>query len=160
MSCFSCINPHRKDIKIDIEHAPRSSSRYSSGYSGGAENGKGQGADEGARSFTFRELAAATRNFREINLIGEGGFGRVYKGRLETGEIVAVKQLNQDGLQGHQEFIVEVLMLSLLHHSNLVTLIGYCTSGDQRLLVYEYMPMGSLEDHLFDLEPDKEPLRL
>ena len=158
MSCFSCINPHRKDIKIDIEHAPRSSSRYSSGYSGGAENGKGQGADEGARSFTFRELAAATRNFREINLIGEGGFGRVYKGRLETGEIVAVKQLNQDGLQGHQEFIVEVLMLSLLHHSNLVTLIGYCTSGDQRLLVYEYMPMGSLEDHLFDLEPDKEPL--
>ncbi|KAJ6392421.1 hypothetical protein OIU77_026227 [Salix suchowensis] len=158
MSCFSCINPHRKDIKIDIEHAPRSSSRYSSGYSGGAENGKGQSADEGARSFTFRELAAATRNFREINLIGEGGFGRVYKGRLETGEIVAVKQLNQDGLQGHQEFIVEVLMLSLLHHSNLVTLIGYCTSGDQRLLVYEYMPMGSLEDHLFDLEPDKEPL--
>jgi serine/threonine protein kinase len=60
-----------------------------------------------------------------------------------------VKQLNQDGLQGDQEFIVEVLMLSLLHHSNLVTLIGYCTSGDQRLLVYEYMPMGSLEDHLF-----------
>ncbi|KAL9395384.1 hypothetical protein Peur_009637 [Populus x canadensis] len=158
MSCFSCINPHRKDIKIDIEHAPRSSSRYSSGYTGAADNGKGQGAEEGARSFTFRELAAATRNFREINLIGEGGFGRVYKGRLETGEIVAVKQLNQDGLQGHQEFIVEVLMLSLLHHSNLVTLIGYCTSGDQRLLVYEYMPMGSLEDHLFDLEPDKEPL--
>lgn len=158
MSCFSCINPHRKDIKIDIEHAPRSSSRYSSGYTGDADNGKGQGAEEGARSFTFRDLAAATRNFREINLIGEGGFGRVYKGRLETGEIVAVKQLNQDGLQGHQEFIVEVLMLSLLHHSNLVTLIGYCTSGDQRLLVYEYMPMGSLEDHLFDLEPDKEPL--
>ncbi|KAJ6938197.1 hypothetical protein NC651_004801 [Populus alba x Populus x berolinensis] len=134
MSCFSCINPHRKDIKIDIEHAPRSSSRYSSGYTGDADNGKGQGAEEGARSFTFRDLAAATRNFREINLIGEGGFGRVYKGRLETGEIVAVKQLNQDGLQGHQEFIVEVLMLSLLHHSNLVTLIGYCTSGDQRLL--------------------------
>ena len=60
-----------------------------------------------------------------------------------------MKQLNQDGLQGDQEFIVEVLMLSLLHHSNLVTLAGYCTSGDQRLLVYEYMPMGSLEDHLF-----------
>lgn len=65
------------------------------------------------------------------------------------GQIVAVKQLNRDGLQGFQEFIVEVLMLSLLHHPNLVTLIGYCTDGDQRLLVYEYMPMGSLEDHLF-----------
>lgn len=64
-------------------------------------------------------------------------------------QIVAVKQLNHDGVQGFQEFIVEVLMLSLLHHPNLVTLIGYCTSGDQRLLVYEYMPMGSLENHLF-----------
>jgi serine/threonine protein kinase len=64
-------------------------------------------------------------------------------------QVVAIKQLNQDGHQGFQEFIVEVLMLSLLHHSNLVTLIGYCTDGDQRLLVYEYMPMGSLEDHLY-----------
>ncbi|CAH8357523.1 unnamed protein product [Eruca vesicaria subsp. sativa] len=57
--------------------------------------------------------------------------------------------MNPDGLQGNREFIVEVFMLSLFHDSNLVTLIGYCTSGDQRLLVYEYMPMGSLEDHLF-----------
>lgn len=64
-------------------------------------------------------------------------------------QLVAIKQLNHEGLQGHQEFTVEVLMLSLLHHDNLVTLIGYCTSGDQRLLVYEYMPMGSLEDHLY-----------
>ncbi|KAL9395216.1 hypothetical protein Peur_014501 [Populus x canadensis] len=165
MRCFSCIKPNRNDIKIDTEHAPRSSSRCSYGSSGTQnarfnvnEHGKNQSPEDGARSFTFRELAAATRNFREVNLIGEGGFGRVYKGRLETGELVAVKQLNQDGLQGDQEFIVEVLMLSLLHHSNLVTLTGYCTSGDQRLLVYEYMPMGSLEDHLFDLEPGKEPL--
>ncbi|XP_020535444.2 probable serine/threonine-protein kinase PBL21 [Jatropha curcas] len=122
------------------------------------DNGNKAADTSGARSFTFRELASATSNFREINLVGEGGFGRVYKGRLESGEIVAVKQLNHDGVQGFQEFIVEVLMLSLLHHPNLVTLIGYCTAGDQRLLVYEYMPMGSLEDHLFDLEPDKEPL--
>lgn len=64
-------------------------------------------------------------------------------------QVVAIKQLNHDGLQGFQEFIVEVLMLSLLHHCNLVTLIGYCTDGDQRLLVYEYMSMGSLENHLF-----------
>jgi serine/threonine protein kinase len=64
-------------------------------------------------------------------------------------QLVAVKQLSHDGRQGFQEFVTEVLMLSLLHHSNLVKLIGYCTDGDQRLLVYEYMPMGSLEDHLF-----------
>ncbi|CAN1127632.1 Probable serine/threonine-protein kinase PBL21 [Linum perenne] len=61
-------------------------------------------------------------------------------------------------MQGNQEFIVEVLMLSLLHHPNLVTLTGYCTAGEQRLLVYEYMPMGCLETHLFDVNPDKEPL--
>ncbi|KAL6971333.1 Serine/threonine-protein kinase pbl27 [Sarracenia purpurea var. burkii] len=102
-----------------------------------------------AHTFTFRELAAATKNFRPECLLGEGGFGRVYKGHLEsTGQVVAVKQLDRNGLQGNREFLVEVLMLSLLHHSNLVNLIGYCADGDQRLLVYEFMPLGSLEDHL------------
>ncbi|KAL2530733.1 Protein kinase superfamily protein [Forsythia ovata] len=112
-----------------------------------------------AQTFTFRELASATQNFRPECLLGEGGFGHVYKGRLEsTGQVVAVKQLDRNGLQGNREFLVEVLMLSLLHHPNLVNLIGYCADGDQRLLVYEYMPLGSLEDHLHDLPPEKEPL--
>jgi len=111
-----------------------------------------------AQTFTFRQLAAATKNFRDECFIGEGGFGRVYKGRLDMGQVVAIKQLNRDGNQGNKEFLVEVLMLSLLHHQNLVNLVGYCADGDQRLLVYEYMPLGSLEDHLHDLPPDKEPL--
>ncbi|XP_074292309.1 serine/threonine-protein kinase PBL27 [Silene latifolia] len=112
-----------------------------------------------AQTFTFRELATATKNFRPESLLGEGGFGRVYKGRLEsTGQVVAVKQLDRNGLQGNREFLVEVLMLSLLHHQNLVNLIGYCADGDQRLLVYEYMPLGSLEDHLHDIPPGKEAL--
>ncbi|XP_043712533.1 probable serine/threonine-protein kinase PBL7 [Telopea speciosissima] len=112
-----------------------------------------------AQTLTFRELAAATKNFREDCLVGEGGFGRVYKGRLEsTNQVVAIKQLDRSGLQGNREFLVEVLMLSLLHHPNLVNLIGYCAEGDQRLLVYEYMPLGSLEDHLHDLPPDKKQL--
>ncbi|KAF6144733.1 hypothetical protein GIB67_017752 [Kingdonia uniflora] len=89
-----------------------------------------------AQIFKFRELAAATKNFKAESLEGEGGFGRVYK-------VVAVKQLDRNGLQGNREFIVEVLMLSLLHNENLVNLIGYCADGDQRILVYECMPFGS-----------------
>jgi len=65
-----------------------------------------------------------------------------------TWQVVAVKQLDLNGHQGNREFLVEVLMLNLLHHPNLVNLFGYCIDGDQRLLVYEYMPLGSLEDHL------------
>lgn len=63
-------------------------------------------------------------------------------------QVVAVKQLDKAGFQGEKEFLVEVLMLSLMCHPNLVKLIGYCAEEDQRLLVYEYMPRGSLEDHL------------
>ncbi|KAE8709351.1 Serine/threonine-protein kinase [Hibiscus syriacus] len=112
-----------------------------------------------AQIFSFRELAMATKNFRRECLLGEGGFGRVYKGKLEkTGQVVAVKQLDRNGIQGNREFLIEVLMLSFLHHPNLVNLIGYCADGDQRLLVYEYMPLGSLEDHLLDIRPHRKPL--
>ncbi|KAA8529462.1 hypothetical protein F0562_033739 [Nyssa sinensis] len=72
--------------------------------------------------------------------------------------IVAIKQLDRNGLQGNREFLVEVLMLSLLHHPNLVNLIGYCADGDQRLLAYDYMPLGSLEDHLHYISPGKKQL--
>ncbi|RWR85094.1 Protein kinase domain-containing protein [Cinnamomum micranthum f. kanehirae] len=112
-----------------------------------------------ARTFTFQDLAAATNNFKNESLLGEGGFGRVYKGSLEnTNQVVAVKQLDRNGMQGSREFLCEVLMLSLLHHPNLVNLIGYCSDGDQRILVYEYMSSGSLEDHLLELPQDKKPL--
>ncbi|KAG0446948.1 hypothetical protein HPP92_028588 [Vanilla planifolia] len=96
---------------------------------------KSSSSDFSARTFTFRDLAAATKNFRPECFLGEGGFGKVYKGRLDTGEDVAVKLLDRNGLQGNKEFLVEVLMLSLLHHPNLVNMIGYCADGDQRLLV-------------------------
>ncbi|KAL5711152.1 putative serine/threonine-protein kinase pbl7 [Ranunculus cassubicifolius] len=112
-----------------------------------------------ARTFTFQELEIATQYFREDCFLGEGGFGKVYKGRLDgIDQVLAIKQLDRNGLQGNKEFLVEVLMLSLLHHPNLVSLIGYCADGDQRLLVYEFMPLGSLEDHLHDIPPHKKPL--
>ncbi|KAH6778258.1 Protein kinase superfamily protein [Perilla frutescens var. hirtella] len=168
MSCFSCVSFKRDDVmEYDEEITPRSIedqvyaklNATMKDDGGGGGNGSGGGEKSNvARSFTLKELAAATQNFKDANMIGEGGFGCVYKGRLDSGMAVAVKQLNLDGLQGHQEFIVEVLMLSLLHHQNLVNLIGYCTHAQQRLLVYELLPRGSLENHLYDLEPDQEPL--
>ncbi|GAB4860233.1 Probable serine/threonine-protein kinase pbl5 [Ancistrocladus abbreviatus] len=112
-----------------------------------------------AKTFTYQQLVAATDNFRADCFLGEGGFGKVYKGRLEnTNQVVAIKQLDPNGLQGVREFVVEVLTLGLADHPNLVKLIGYCAEGDQRLLVYEYMPLGSLEFHLHDLQPNQKPL--
>ncbi|KZV37366.1 Kinase superfamily protein [Dorcoceras hygrometricum] len=111
------------------------------------------------RTFTFRELSAATDNFRPDLILGEGGFGRLYKGRLKgTQQIVAVKQIDENRGQGNRVFLVEVLMLSTLHHPNMVNLIGYCADGDHRLLVHEYMPFGSLDDRLHDLSTEKPPL--
>ncbi|GMH27609.1 hypothetical protein Nepgr_029452 [Nepenthes gracilis] len=111
------------------------------------------------RKFAFNDLKLATRSFRPESLLGEGGFGCVFKGWIEengtaparpgTGLTVAVKTLNHDGLQGHKEWLAEVNYLGELVHPNLVTLIGYCIEDDQRLLVYEFMPRGSLENHLF-----------
>ncbi|KAJ0977885.1 hypothetical protein J5N97_013359 [Dioscorea zingiberensis] len=102
------------------------------------------------RKFNFNDLKSATRNFRPESLLGEGGFGCVFKGWIEengtapvkpgTGLTVAVKTLNHDGLQGHKEWLAEVTFLGDLIHPNLVKLIGYCIEDDQRLLVYEFMP--------------------
>ncbi|KAM3343273.1 hypothetical protein P3S68_025362 [Capsicum galapagoense] len=112
-----------------------------------------------AEIFSYLELKIATQNFNNDRLLGEGGFGRVYKGNIESKNLdVAVKQLDRNGFQGTREFLVEVLILSLLHHPNLVNLVGYCSDGDQRILVYEYLPNGSLEDHLLEFGPDKKPL--
>ncbi|KAK4746358.1 hypothetical protein SAY87_012670 [Trapa incisa] len=112
-----------------------------------------------AQILTFQELCAATQNFNPDSLLGEGGFGRVYKGKLESkNQVVAVKQLERNGFQGNKEFLMEVLMLSTLHHPHLVNLVGYCCDGEQRLLVYEYMSNGSLEDHLLELKAGARPL--
>ncbi|KAK7269093.1 hypothetical protein RIF29_21809 [Crotalaria pallida] len=112
-----------------------------------------------AQNFTFREIATATKNFRKECLLGEEGFGRVYKGVIPaTGQVVAVKQLDRNGVQGSKEFLAEVCNLSFIHHENLVKLIGYCADGDQRLLVYEFIHGTTLEDRLFEGKDDEPPL--
>ncbi|GMH13758.1 hypothetical protein Nepgr_015599 [Nepenthes gracilis] len=107
-------------------------------------------------AFTLAELTLITQNFSSSNFLGEGGFGRVHKGfiddKLRPGlksQPVAVKCLNLDGTQGHREWLAEVLFLGKLRHPHLVELIGYCCEAEHRLLVYEYMARGSLENQLF-----------
>ncbi|XP_020234827.1 probable serine/threonine-protein kinase PBL21 isoform X2 [Cajanus cajan] len=99
------------------------------------------------RFIAFEELKEATNNFEPASVLGEGGFGRVFKGILNDGTPVAIKRLTSGGQQGDKEFLVEVEMLSRLHHRNLVKLVGYYSNRDssQNLLCYELVPNGSLE---------------
>ncbi|RZC60976.1 hypothetical protein C5167_022733 [Papaver somniferum] len=112
------------------------------------------------QAFTFGELNAATDNFKNESVLGEGDFGRVYKGYLKSKrQVVAVKQLHKKfKLLRNRKFLNEVRILSRLNHQNVINLAGFCTDGDQQLLVYEFMQLGSLKDHLYDLPPSKRPL--
>ena len=153
-------------------------------------------ASNSVKDFSFNDLKNASKNFRSESLLGEGGFGCVFKGWLDentlaptkpgTGMVVAIKKLKTESFQGHKEWLVcvvwtlkfklsssfwpcwllseatfffffwhfqiwqaEVNYLGQLHHENLVKLIGYCSESENRLLVYEFMSKGSLENHLF-----------
>ncbi|KAL7207280.1 hypothetical protein ACSBR1_029274 [Camellia fascicularis] len=115
--------------------------------------------------FTYSELKRATRNFRPDTVLGEGGFGRVFKGwvdektyapsRIGVGLAIVVEKSNPDIPLGLQQWQTEVKFLGKFSHPNLVKLLGYCWEDDQLLLIYEYMQKGSLESHLFKrgLEP-------
>ncbi|KAG8364455.1 hypothetical protein BUALT_Bualt19G0130600 [Buddleja alternifolia] len=123
------------------------------------------------RIFSFSELKTATRNFRSDTVLGEGGFGKVYKGWLDdksstsrngigtgSGYVIAVKKLNSESLQGLKEWQSEVNFLGRLSHPNLVKLLGYCWEDTELLLVYEFMQKGSLENHLFGRGSSVQPL--
>ncbi|KAK9164711.1 hypothetical protein Syun_005613 [Stephania yunnanensis] len=111
------------------------------------------------RVYTFAELKSATINFKPDSILGEGGFGTVYKGwvddktlapsKIGVGLMIAVKKLNRDSLQGLEEWQCEINFLGTLSHPNLVRLVGYCCEDEEFLLVYEFMAKGSLENHLF-----------
>ncbi|VVB10162.1 unnamed protein product [Arabis nemorensis] len=111
------------------------------------------------KDYSFMDLKTATKNFKPDSMLGQGGFGKVYRGWIDaktlapskagSGMMVAVKRLNSDSFQGFAEWRSEVNFLGMLSHPNLVKLLGYCREDKELLLVYEFMPKGSLEIHLF-----------
>ncbi|KAF2325350.1 hypothetical protein GH714_027003 [Hevea brasiliensis] len=110
-------------------------------------------------------MEEATCSFSDEQMLGKGGFGRVYRGTLRSGEVVAIKKMELPPFkeaEGEREFRVEVDILSRLNHPNLVSLIGYCADGKHRFLVYEYLQNGNLQDHLNGIGEAKMdwPLRL
>ncbi|KAL5700181.1 G-type lectin S-receptor-like serine/threonine-protein kinase SD1-1 [Ranunculus cassubicifolius] len=94
-------------------------------------------------------ITTATDNFSKENLLGEGGFGPVYKGKFDGEQEIAVKRLSKDSTQGVNEFKNEVILFSKLQHRNLVRLIGCCIQGEEKMLVYEYLPNKSLDSFIF-----------
>ncbi|KAL3740547.1 hypothetical protein ACJRO7_021773 [Eucalyptus globulus] len=106
--------------------------------------------------FKISEIRAATNSFAEGNKLGEGGFGKVYRGRLPNGQEIAVKRLSQSSGQGLQEFKNEIVLVAKLQHRNLVRLLGFCFEEGEKLLVYELMPNKSLDYFVFDLEKSKQ----
>ncbi|KAK7262465.1 hypothetical protein RJT34_30038 [Clitoria ternatea] len=146
-SCEIANDPYNKvtEVSLSVPQIPRSEGEILQ--------------SSNLKTFSLTELTAATRNFRPNSVLGEGGFGSVFKGWIDghslsaakpgTGIVVAVKRLSQDSLQGHKEELAEVNYLGQFCHPHLVKLIGYCFEDEDRLLVYEFMPRGSLENHLF-----------
>ncbi|KAK6932398.1 Gnk2-homologous domain [Dillenia turbinata] len=100
--------------------------------------------------YDFETVKQATENFSDANKLGQGGFGAVYKGRIPNGPEIAVKRLSQNSGQGEIEFKNEVMLVAKLQHRNLVRLLGFSLKGQERLLIYEYVPNTSLDNFIFD----------
>ncbi|XP_030529023.1 L-type lectin-domain containing receptor kinase S.4-like [Rhodamnia argentea] len=115
--------------------------------------------ETGPHRFTYQELKKATNGFKEKELLGQGGFGKVYRGTLPSSKIqVAVKRISHESKQGLREFVSEISSIGRLRHRNLVQLLGWCRKRGDLLLVYEYMANGSLDRYLFDVPKPKATL--
>ncbi|KAI5594467.1 hypothetical protein BDE02_03G075100 [Populus trichocarpa] len=171
MKCFYIFKDKSKNMKGKANSAPELGGQRKSDIPSSSRTAKSlpcprsipelyNVSEHNLQVFSFQELREATNGFNRLLKIGEGGFGSVYKGTIRPANgqgdpiVVAIKKLNNHGLQGHKQWLAEVQFLRVVSHPNLVKLIGYCSvdgeRGIQRLLVYEYMPNRSLEDHLFN----------
>ncbi|OIV90847.1 hypothetical protein TanjilG_15580 [Lupinus angustifolius] len=112
----------------------------------------------GVQVFTYKELEVATDGFSEAKVIGNGGFGLMYKGVLSDGTLAAIKLLSREGKQGERAFRTEVDLLSRLHSPYLVELLGYCADHNHRLLIFEYLPNGTLHNYIHSSNNQTQPL--
>uniref|UniRef100_A0A0D3DA81 Protein kinase domain-containing protein n=2 Tax=Brassica oleracea var. oleracea TaxID=109376 RepID=A0A0D3DA81_BRAOL len=154
------IHPHHSGDSDAIELAVAAESSYS--HSGSA-NSDIHVVESGNLVISIQVLRSVTNNFSEENILGTGGFGVVYKGELNDGTKIAVKRMESSASvvsdKGLAEFKSEIDVLTKMRHRHLVALLGYCLDGNERLLVYEYMPRGTLSQHLFHWkEEERKPL--
>lgn len=103
---------------------------------------------KGAKSFSFEELKRSTNNFSDLNDVGSGGYGKVYRGILPNGQLIAIKRAQQGSMQGGLEFKTEIELLTRVHHKNLVSLVGFCFDHGEQMLVYEFIANGTLSDSI------------
>ncbi|XP_019185255.1 PREDICTED: receptor-like protein kinase FERONIA [Ipomoea nil] len=116
-------------------------------------NTRSRSTDPACHQFSLEEIQLSTNNFSPKFLIGSGGYGKVYKGIIDGGATtVAIKRLKEESRQGENEFWTEIKMLSKVRNEHLVSLIGFCNEGTERVLVYEYMPRGTVADHLHKID--------
>uniref|UniRef100_A0A453DNM9 non-specific serine/threonine protein kinase n=1 Tax=Aegilops tauschii subsp. strangulata TaxID=200361 RepID=A0A453DNM9_AEGTS len=149
--CNQCIIPVRSAHYSKPNFCSGHSEKTKTNYSAGSPEFKDTMSEYSmgnCRFFTYEEMHNITNGFSDQNLLGEGGFGSVYKGCLPEGREVAIKKLKDGSGQGEREFQAEVEIISRVHHRHLVSLVGYCISGDQRLLVYDFVPNDTLHYHL------------
>lgn len=139
LCCFAFLQKRRADKAVELSR-PFASWGASGGESGDAPKLKG------ARWFSFAELKKATNNFSESNEVGSGGYGKVYRGILLSGEQVAIKRAQENSMQGGTEFKNEIELLSRVHHKNVVSLVGFCFEQGEQMLVYEYMANGTVRE--------------
>jgi hypothetical protein len=98
--------------------------------------------------FSFKELGAATASFSPANLVGGGAIHEVYRGLLQDGRLVAIRCQTQRGEQAEEELLTQIEINSYLSHANIVSIIGFCVEKTELILVYDFLPQGTLEDHL------------
>ncbi|KAF3954884.1 hypothetical protein CMV_019828 [Castanea mollissima] len=149
---YICLMKKKKKRKTKVKRKLHNQSLY---FTGAIDYLEGNELEENSRHpdlliFDLSCIVAATDNFSPINKLGEGGFGSVFKGQLSNGQQVAVKRLSNISGQGIEEFKNEVTLIAKLQHRNLVKLFGCCIQGEEKMLIYEYMPNKSLDFFIFD----------